>query len=194
MKNKKIIALFFMSLFTINFQAFAKSNDEPKISKGKVVINLKNHHQQIVLDKPSCPCYTYKKYLKNVGYYTFNVIEEGSEGLSAMLVNDKTGKEFKVDAIPLVSPNNKKFVTTSMDLSAGFDPNKIEVWHFAKKGMVRDFSLTLEKWGPSDPIWLNNNTISFSKNIFETKSGNIIKTAKLFLKFNGKKWALTDKK
>jgi hypothetical protein len=89
------------------------------------------------------------------------------EGGEFLLVDERTGATHAVDSMPVVSPDGLRFVTTSLDLVAGHQPNRIAIYRFTADGVVEEWSELPRGWGPSQPEWLDDRTVRFMANVVD---------------------------
>jgi hypothetical protein len=133
--------------------------------------------------------YFFASHLADIGY--FHVKANLYEGRAFLLVNDKTGEKTWLKAPPVISPDKKRFVTMSMDLEAGYNPNEIKVWRLEPSDPEVEYSANFgEQWGPSDPVWKDGNTIAFKKNILNPKSPGELISEPAILKREGETWEI----
>ncbi len=101
------------------------------------------------------------------------------EGAGAYLVlDDSTGDTTIVFAEPIVSPDGRRFVLTSMTGAAGYDPSYIQVWRMVGRKPEKEFSYDTydEPWEASDAVWRDSVTIDFIKNSGNDPSKPYIET------------------
>jgi hypothetical protein len=82
------------------------------------------------------------------------------------LIIDRTGlhRRYLVGK-PLVSPDQRRVVATSLDLVAAIHPNALEIWQLEDQvGPWLEISISSDEWGPSDAIWVDAATIEFTQN------------------------------
>lgn len=103
--------------------------------------------------------YLFKGYFPNIGYLFFVAYWEGS---SYLLINEKTGEGIRLWGEPIFSPSGNKFITTSVDLEAGYNPNGFQVGQ--KRGdtyvLIHQRNVTS---GMLDPVWVDENTFYFKR-------------------------------
>jgi len=139
-------------------------------------LELRSRDRLVVLEDDcssteSAARYFFESHLVDIGY--FLVKADLYEGRAFLLVDDKTGEKTWLNAPPVISPDKRRFVTTSMDLEAGYNPNEIQVWRLEPSGPKVEYSANFgEQWGPSDPFWKDSDTISFKKNVLHPGSPN----------------------
>ena len=133
--------------------------------------------------------YFFESRLADIGY--FLVKADLYEGRAFLLVNDKTGDKTWLKGPPVVSPDNRRFVTASMDLEAGYNPNEIKVWRLEPSGAKLEYSANFgEKWGPSDPSWKDADTVSFTKNVLDPDSPGQLLSTPAILRRKGNQWEI----
>lgn len=157
-------------------------------------LELRSRDRAVVLEDDctsteSAVRYFFESHLADIGY--FLVKADLHEGRAFLLVNDKTGDKTWLKGPPVVSPDNKRFVTASMDLEAGYNPNEIQVWRLEPSGADLEYSANFgEQWGPSDPFWKDAETISFKKNVLDPGSPGQLLSAPAILRRNENRWEL----
>jgi hypothetical protein len=165
-----------------------------RILRKGLLLELHSRDRLVVLEdncsgNESSIRYFFESHLTDIGY--FHVKATLYEGIANLLVNDKTGKKTWLKAPPVISPDKKRFVTMSMDLEAGYNPNEINIWRLEQSGPELEYSENIGgEWGPSDPVWKDKETIGFKKNALNPESpGQVISTRALLLR-KGKKWEI----
>jgi len=131
----------------------------------------------------------YRAHLGSIGAHLVEVTYY--EGGAFLLVDARTGDSTRLSGRPVVSPDRRRFVTTSMDLEAGYDPNVIEVWRVASPRPVIEFSHQAEGWGPSDAAWRDTATVELRKHE-PTPDHSAYRTTPLWLERVGGRWAIRD--
>ncbi len=138
------------------------------------------------------PLFSFRDYLSDLGYFIVHV--QHYEGDAYLMVNDKTGTEYTLPGLPVLSPNKSKLVVASYDLLAGYNPNTIQVWKVGPNEMIREMALEPEPtdWGVSDVSWVDDKTVLFTKNtITEDKAlACYVKRMKLIQTEKG--WKMTE--
>lgn len=86
-------------------------------------------------DGESYRSYVYCGYIEKINYYVVKLTY--FEGSDVIMVNAKTGKEFKIPARPCLSPDAKLFAAVSTDAAYGF--NGIQVWKAGKDGLKKEW-------------------------------------------------------
>jgi hypothetical protein len=111
--------------------------------------------------------YRYVKYLTPIHSHVIH--RYPYEGTGAfIIVDDSTGASRIVFGMPVASPDGKRFVVTSMEDEAGYDPGMIEIWRMVNRRPEKEFSYDTESspWQASDPGWVDSSTVDFIKNTY----------------------------
>lgn len=87
------------------------------------------------------------------------------EGGEFCIVNGANGEQEQIWDVPVFSPNNTRFICTSEDLEAGYTYTGIQVFRIENSKFVKEYEVKLN-WGPSLPVWENNNKINLVRNEF----------------------------
>jgi hypothetical protein len=80
------------------------------------------------------------------------------------MINATNGELLRLSGIPIISRDLKRFVVTSLDLEAGYRPNRITVFRFEDEGIKQEWSKDYEASGPSDALWISNSVIRYFEN------------------------------
>jgi len=87
------------------------------------------------------------------------------EGSAVTLIHLDSGETTTLDAFPNFSPDAQWFFTASLDLVAGYNPNRLTVYRVTPRGATlawRAESPEME-WGPDDVQWVNATTLTYTK-------------------------------
>ena len=106
--------------------------------------------------------YWFITYYQHTGYFLVQV--RGWESLVYLMINASNGEILRLSGIPIISRDLKRFVVTSLDLEAGYRPNRITVFRFEDEGIKQEWSKDYKASGPSDALWINNTAITYSEN------------------------------
>jgi hypothetical protein len=106
--------------------------------------------------------YWFITYYQHTGY--FLVLVRGWEGFAYWMINASSGGILRLSGVPIISRDLKRFVLTSLDLDAGYRPNRIAVFRFEGEGIIQEWSKDYTASGPSGALWLNNTVITFFEN------------------------------
>ena len=114
------------------------------------------------------------------------------EGTGAfIIVDDSTGASRIVFGMPVASPDGKRFVLTSMEDEAGYDPGMIEIWRIVDRRPEKEFSYNTDgsPWQASDPVWVDSSTVDFIKNTYTSMSEPDIESPGRIVR-SGPTWSL----
>ena len=135
---------------------------EPTVTRKKDTLHFKLRNGRYVSlnDNLEEGWGTYRKfsfmlYLKAIHYYLVDCTFY--EGGSSVLVHDHTGHITYVDGIPLISPDNRRFLTASYDES-GFSGNGLTIYRLRKDGLTEEWSDTD---GAEAAIWMSDHKIQY---------------------------------
>jgi hypothetical protein len=81
------------------------------------------------------------------------------EGGGFVFVPRATGRIVSLDAMPVLSPSGRRFVTASNDTDAGYSPNRVRIYRSEADSAVLEWELEPELWGPVQPRWLDDSTV-----------------------------------
>ncbi len=91
------------------------------------------------------------------------------EGGGWLLVDTVTTEQTRVLGPPVVAPDRSRFVATSVDLEAGYDPNGLQVWSLARGFPRLEWGLDGgDAWGASDAAWIDARTVEFTRHVNAT--------------------------
>lgn len=156
-------------------------------------LNLANNQIKIIEESPiKGPFYSFREYFFDLGYLVFHI--QYFEGDAYSMISKESAKEFILPGIPIPSPDKKKVLSTSYDLVAGYNPNSIQVWRVSPTDMTREMALEPQpvNWGPSDAIWIDDQTIHFTKNILTEENFPACSVNKMKLVFDGAMWKILE--
>lgn len=137
-------------------------------------------------DKTSVIRYSFRDHLLKIGYFLIH--RQLHEGRDYLMIHERTGRRYELHDVPAISPDKQRLVTASNGVTGGYSPNAVQIWRLTGNGMELEQTLEPQGWGPSDPIWLDNDTIKLTKNYPVTAQGGL-QTTSATLKRNGK-WRL----
>jgi len=133
--------------------------------------------------------HAYRAHLASIGAHLVEL--RHYEGSSYLLIDARSGAATPLSGPPVVSPDGRRFVTTSMDLEAGYDPNEIEIWRVTDSVRQLEFSHRPDGWGPSDAVWRDTATIELRKHEM-APDGSSPRVTPLRLTRDGTTWSLHD--
>jgi hypothetical protein len=113
------------------------------------------------------------------------------DGGQFMLVDERTGETHEIDAMPKPSPDGARFVTASLDLLAGNQPNRLAVYRITETGVTEEWSAEPQDWGPSHVEWIDDATIRLRSNVVDraAQPPSLLQTA-AWLDRSGERWSL----
>jgi hypothetical protein len=157
---------------------FSRQNNQLKIKlKNGKILALKDSLEDDVDGK----WYNFREYLQDVGYFVIHV--QYYEGNEYLMINDKTGKEYRIFEIPHISPDKRRFVSVSA--SEAYNPNGVWIWRFTPGGLVNELSYEPKEYSLFTFVsWENNKTIKLSKYTHDPKRSPIAVPALLKLEAN----------
>jgi hypothetical protein len=106
------------------------------------------------------PFYAYVGYVPSLSRHLVHV--NLCESAEYLLISSDNGKGATLRGWPILSPDGKSVVATSVDLVAGFSPNGLEVWTLKGDALVKELRQELS-WGAKDPRWLQSDVIEVTK-------------------------------
>lgn len=87
------------------------------------------------------------------------------EGGFFSLIHLGTGEDTRLDNPPVFSPDGQWLFSTSIDLEAGFFPNRVAIHRVTSTGapLVWEMEDYMMEWGPEDTRWVDNQTLTYTK-------------------------------
>ena len=82
-----------------------------------------------------------------------------------LLINRCDGRQQILDAVPVFSPDSKRFVTANLDLAAGYNENRMQIFRYEDGMGVLEWSEEPTEWGPDKPVWESDTRIKFNKTV-----------------------------
>ena len=105
-------------------------------------------------------------------------------------MNEINGSQCSVPGKPLLSPDNKRFATSCIDLEAQYNPNSLTIYRLDKDSCRTEYSIEPKDWGATKVKWLNNASLQY-QNVVRTETG-IMPAGKSVLQFKKKHWFLKE--
>jgi hypothetical protein len=133
-----------------------------KIASGSPVI-LRN----TMSSSENRKAYWFLTYFQQTRNYLVQV--RGWEGFGYLMISASGGNMMPLADIPIISTDLKRCVVASLDLEAGYRPNRITIFRFVDKGVKQEWSKNYITSGPSHAAWPDNRTVTFFENT--TKDG-----------------------
>lgn len=110
------------------------------------------------------------------------------EGGHLLGVHSPTGQIIRLLDYPEISPNGKKLAAALFCPDSNYCENGLQIYKISKKGIQEEFSLKSSNWTGSDPVWIDEDSIS----LFFYENGYIQEpTQRGLLKHKNDKWILT---
>lgn len=120
------------------------------------------------------------------GYY-----EGGGQQLISL--NSGALHGFDGSQAPILSPDNKRLLIYSQDMVAGYSSNYIAVHQIDRNEMQLEIEFNgdhnegnNDSWGPSNPRWIDNDTVTFDEDRYVNDRG--MQATHIRLKFIDGKW------
>ena len=139
--------------------------------KGELKLALKTGKVVVFTDRQKDPDdseaqhYFFRDYLRGRGYFLIQALLYEDAGY--YMVNNQTGEKSFLQDLPILSPDKTKLVTIRYDL-VYLPRNTIQIWRFDPGRLIKEWEFDAEnKWGPAGGVWLDTDTISFTKKILK---------------------------
>lgn len=111
--------------------------------------------------------YRYRALLPEIAQHLVQV--DFYEGGGWLLVDAVGTHQTHLLGPPVVAPGRGRFVATSVDLEAGYDPNGIQVWSMARGFPRLEWGLDGgDAWGASDAVWVDDRTVELTRHVATT--------------------------
>ena len=143
----------------------------------------------IKANQESRKVYWFLTYFQQIKYFLVQV--RGWEGTSYLIVNASTGDIHSLHGIPIISKDLKRFAVASIDLEAGYIPNRITIYQFLDNSIKREWSKDYTASGPSGVKWINNTVITFFENLSKNGGQTIDKKLVTIKLLNGE-WKIVS--
>jgi hypothetical protein len=126
-------------------------------------INLLSGRTAVFKPDSTTATYRYAGYLKAIHSYIVHRVPAEDPG-DYLVVDDSTGDTTRVWAVPVPSPDGKRFVLTSLNEDSESDIGNISIWRMVGRKPEKEFSIDKENWDSSNAVWRDSVTIDFTKN------------------------------
>ena len=162
-----------------------------------LVLNLKSKPLKLVsgespIEGSDPQWYTFADYYPEVGYLLVRV--QYYEGNAYLIIDERTGRKYHLQDVPIFSPDWSHFVTASMDLEAFFNPTGLQIWRVAPYP-YKQWALETEDWGPSEVQWVDRRTFRFIKNKPSITKGDYgYEQTTMYLRREAGEWKLMTEK
>lgn len=139
------------------------------------------------VDGEGAVVYYFRYFCKDLGYL---LISRGFyEGGDYLMINFETGKVTAIDALPFLSPDRSRFVTTGADFGYGYSShNGVKIWKFTESDLILEWSFNSGEWGFDEPVWIDSSTIALQQVM-----GSNYKKVPITLTKGEKGWELRQK-
>ena len=112
------------------------------------------------------------------------------EGGTYAVYHDRTGREATLPGPPVASPDGRRFLSASLDLEAGYDPNRLEIWRVEAAGLHCEAVIDGEdRWGPDSVAWIGPDAVQFARVALEQRTLDRRSTRERIVR-SGTGWAL----
>ena len=115
--------------------------------------------------------FIYSKSFQNENFYLLLV--HFYEGVVYGLVDKKSGKLTYIWGKPYFDKSGKRFLTCSIDLLAGYNPNGLQYFRVENDTIINEFSCETEGWGPVHVKWINDKTVQIERKFIKFQEGDI---------------------
>jgi len=85
------------------------------------------------------------------GAHAFVVQRFFNEGSDFLLIDDRSGRETTLHAMPTFSPDNQRFLVAPFDDESDDDPNNLEIWRRQNDGAVMEWAHPFKQSFVEDP-------------------------------------------
>jgi len=155
---------------------------EVKLQRGEKTL-ITDFDPEEVVEQYKTKLYSIIDNYPNIGYALIH--EQHYEGETYQLLSLTTGVRTDVKGIPIISPNEKRLVTSVFGGIAGYSESTIRIYLLNAVGLTLEWEITPRDWEPSDLRWTSDIKIEFTKNFFRQD---------LLLKYQNEKMAYVEQK
>ena len=168
------------------FSKVSRKNDDLNLkttSGPPIVLSNKKANQE------SRKVYWFLTYFQQIKY--FLVLISGWEGISYLIIDASTGDIHSLPGVPIISKDFKRFAVASIDLEAGYVPNRIAIYQFSDNRIKKEWSKDFTASGPSDVKWIGNTVLTFFEN-FTKNGGQTIEKKLVTIKLLNGEWEIVS--
>lgn len=138
--------------------------DHAHVRRGNdsLILTLANGRQKVMVnnnnDNEEYTQYTYQKYLPALQHWV--IFNAGYEWHSFELIDSRNGEMTRTIGMPVLSPDQKQFICTNLDLMAAFTLNGFQLFQLTPEGKpVLVQEQELQNWGMSAIKWKDGKTL-----------------------------------
>ena len=163
---------------SISEKDFLKQDSRVSRVKDGLLFTLSNGETKLLKENKTTEgddyaAYSFQQALDDIGQWL--VAGSYYESYDYILVDQEDGTETRLWGYPILSPDKKNFLTSSVDLEAGFVPNGFQLWSVEEKKPVKVYEVNLADWGFTNMIWTNDNHIIAEQTIRDSATGDLKK-------------------
>lgn len=163
-------------------------------TKGRLAIPLKNGNSKTYEDMPDevnfgakGEWYNFVRYYPAIGYGLISV--QHYEGSKYFFLNMATGDQFRLDAVPEVSPDKKRIAVGNFDES-DYTPNMLAVYLLRGNDLQVEFMARDMKWGAANIQWLGTRNVAFTRLALDANMKTIKTRSKLAYVRDRNEWKI----
>ncbi len=120
----------------------------------------------VIVDGDQAQRYLYRGYVPALDVHVVEVTFY--EGGSFLVFHARSGTAKRVPGRPVASPDGHRFAVASLDLEAGYDPNRLEVWRITPTGFAREFALDGGRaWAPDSLAWRTPDSLKYVRVVMD---------------------------
>jgi hypothetical protein len=136
--------------------------------------------------------FLFEGYLKKQGFFLVRQTWQDGD-YCFLMIRETDGYAFSVIDSPTLSPNERYFVTASMDVQTHIKPNAIQVCEFVGDSISLAYNLEPKSWGPKDVNWMGNDSLCIVKAVPMDSTFDTYKESNIFLVRRATAWVLFEK-
>lgn len=175
-------------------------NTDVEIRPKQLIVHAWNGSRIVLVDRPcelsipNCVQHTYHSFFKDI--YQHLIREDFYEGGSYVLIDARSGIRTSIQSPPVISPDSKRFATSSFGYPADYEPTGIQIWNLLGLSPKLEYSidLTTETWGPGVVTWQSPTSIKGTRLLKDRSTGGYRHDGKFELILNEGNWKLTEKR
>ena len=136
-----------------------------RVTRDGCALKFHGSNNEVVLTSRPCNCdaVVMYRYLHAIPEIQFDIVEISYwEGNGYMIISP-IGTQRQIIGPPVLSPDQRRLLATSIDLHAGYNPNGLEIFNVERGYSIVELSLRTDQWGPTDAAWIDADTIEFTQ-------------------------------